>query len=180
MWFLVCGGFTEPLVLPPKSGYVSGYGPRIGPRKSGYGSWTVPGRPTMLTDSQCRSAKSKDRPYKLTDGNGLYLEVKPNGVKAWRYRFKLTKGGETKENLFAIGDYSPAPPSESSSSREPTPPTIANSAASSASRRPPPPLRRSPANGWPCATGRKSPRRGAWTCCSGSSSRRSAYCRPSR
>lgn len=46
----------------------------------------------MLTDSQCRNAKCKDKPYKLTDANGLYLEIKPNGVKAWRYRFKLTKG----------------------------------------------------------------------------------------
>ncbi|GMV56793.1 MAG: hypothetical protein AMXMBFR6_25980 [Betaproteobacteria bacterium] len=66
----------------------------------------------MLTDSQCRSAKCKDKPYKLTDANGLYREVMPNGVKAWRYRFKLTKAGETKENLFAIGDYASAPPGE--------------------------------------------------------------------
>ncbi len=27
----------------------------------------------MLTDSQCRTAKCKDKPYKLTDGKGLYL-----------------------------------------------------------------------------------------------------------
>ena len=43
----------------------------------------------MLTDTQCRNAKPKDKPYKLADGKGLYLEVKPNGVKAWRYRFEL-------------------------------------------------------------------------------------------
>lgn len=66
----------------------------------------------MLTDSQCRSAKCKDKPYKLTDANGLYLEVKPNGVKAWRYRFKLTTAGETKESAFAIGDYASAPAGE--------------------------------------------------------------------
>src|SRR5574338_563838 len=66
----------------------------------------------MLTDSQCRSAKCKDKPYKLTDTNGLYLEVKPNGVKAWRYRFKLTTAGETKESAFAIGDYASAPAGE--------------------------------------------------------------------
>lgn len=63
----------------------------------------------MLTDSQCRSAKCKDKSYKLTDANGLYLEVKPNGVKAWRYRFKLTTAGETKESAFAIGEYASAP-----------------------------------------------------------------------
>jgi hypothetical protein len=38
----------------------------------------------MLTDTQCRTAKPKDKPYKLSDGKGLYLEIKPNGVKAWR------------------------------------------------------------------------------------------------
>jgi len=36
----------------------------------------------MLTDSQCRAARCKEEPYKLTDANGLYLEVKPNGVNA--------------------------------------------------------------------------------------------------
>lgn len=66
----------------------------------------------MLTDSQCRTAKCKDKPYKLTDAKGLYLEIKPNGVKAWRYRFKLTKSGKTTESIFAIGEYSYAPPGE--------------------------------------------------------------------
>jgi integrase len=59
----------------------------------------------MLTATECRNAKSKDRPYKLTDIKGLYLEVKPNGVKAWRYRFELVQDGERKESVFAIGDY---------------------------------------------------------------------------
>ena len=55
----------------------------------------------MLNDIQCRNAKPQAKPFKLTDGKGLYLEVKPNGVKAWRYRFKLLG----KESVFAIGDY---------------------------------------------------------------------------
>lgn len=55
----------------------------------------------MLTDTQIRNAKPKEKPYKLTDSNGLYLEVRPNGSKLWRYRYRI--GG--KENLFAIGDY---------------------------------------------------------------------------
>lgn len=59
----------------------------------------------MLNDTQCRNAKPKDKPYKLTDGNGLVLEVKPNGMKAWRYRFELAG----KESMFAIGDYAPHP-----------------------------------------------------------------------
>lgn len=55
----------------------------------------------MLNDIQCRNAKPQANVHKLTDGKGLYLEVKPSGVKAWRYRFKLSG----KESVFAIGDY---------------------------------------------------------------------------
>lgn len=66
----------------------------------------------MLTDTQCRTAKPKDKPYKLPDGKGLYLEIKPNGVKAWRYRFELRQGDVAKESIFAIGDYAIAPSGE--------------------------------------------------------------------
>ena len=66
----------------------------------------------MLTDTQCRTAKPKDKPYKLSDGKGLYLEIKPNGVKAWRYRFELREGDVAKESIFAIGDYAVAPSGE--------------------------------------------------------------------
>jgi integrase len=66
----------------------------------------------VLTDTQCRNAKPKDKPYKLVDGKGLYLEVKPNGVKAWRYRFELREGTVVKESLFAVGDYVVAPRGE--------------------------------------------------------------------
>lgn len=59
----------------------------------------------MLTETQCRNAKPKDKPYRLPDGKGLYLEVKPNGTKAWRYRFELFHGGKPKESMFAIGEY---------------------------------------------------------------------------
>lgn len=71
----------------------------------------------MLTDTQCRTAKpkdkDKDKPYKLTDGKGLHLEVKTNGSKAWRYRFELRTGETIKESTFAIGDYAIAPRGES-------------------------------------------------------------------
>ena len=66
----------------------------------------------MLNDTQCRQAKPKDKPYKLKDSNGLYLEIKPNGVKAWRYRFELREDGKIKESVFAIGDYANAPSGE--------------------------------------------------------------------
>jgi integrase len=66
----------------------------------------------MLTDIQCRAAKPTDKPYKLSDGKGLYLEIKPNGVKAWRYRFELREGEKKKESVFAIGEYVIAPRGE--------------------------------------------------------------------
>ena len=59
----------------------------------------------MLTDTQCRAAGPREMAYKLAHGGGLVLEVKPNGVRAWRHRFKLTTNGRTKESMFAIGDY---------------------------------------------------------------------------
>lgn len=55
----------------------------------------------MLTDMHCRTAKPRERLYRLNDRDGLYLEVKPNGVKAFRYRFKL--GG--KESMMALGHH---------------------------------------------------------------------------
>ena len=55
----------------------------------------------MLTDIKIRQTKPADKPQKLTDSNGLYLLINPNGSKLWRYRFRL--GG--KETVFAIGAY---------------------------------------------------------------------------
>lgn len=34
------------------------------------------------------NAKPKDRDYKLSDGEGLYLLVKPNGRKLWRLNYR--------------------------------------------------------------------------------------------
>lgn len=55
----------------------------------------------MLTDTQIRKAKPAEKPYKLTDSNGLYIVINPNGSKLWRYRFRL----DGKESVFAIGAY---------------------------------------------------------------------------
>lgn len=63
----------------------------------------------MLTDTEIRNAKTSDKPLKLKDSNGLYLEVRPNGSKLWRYRYKING----KENLFAVGDYCQPPSGES-------------------------------------------------------------------
>lgn len=55
-----------------------------------------------LTDTKVRQAKAADKPYKLIDGNGLFLEVRTTGAKFWRYRYELPPG---KESKFTIGEY---------------------------------------------------------------------------
>ena len=63
----------------------------------------------MLTDTGIRGAKGGAKPYKLTDGKGLYLLVSPGGSKLWRYRFEIAGA----ESVFGIGEYCPPPPKES-------------------------------------------------------------------
>ncbi|MBP0608891.1 MULTISPECIES: Arm DNA-binding domain-containing protein [Burkholderia] len=45
-----------------------------------------------LTDVKLRQAKAGDKPIKLTDGNGLYLSVKPSGPWLWRYNYRIAGG----------------------------------------------------------------------------------------
>ncbi|WP_036992210.1 tyrosine-type recombinase/integrase [Metapseudomonas furukawaii] len=54
-----------------------------------------------LTDVQVRQAKPGDKPRKLTDERGLFVEIRPTGGKYWRYRYKI----DGKENVFALGEY---------------------------------------------------------------------------
>ena len=54
-----------------------------------------------LTDTGLRSAKPRAESYKMFDGGGLFMLVKPNGSMLWRYKFKL--GG--KEKLLTLGQY---------------------------------------------------------------------------
>jgi len=67
----------------------------------------------MLTDTAIRTAKPGTKPYKLVDGKGLYVDVRPSGSKTFRYRFKLRVGGLEKESIHTIGDYCTPPPGES-------------------------------------------------------------------
>lgn len=54
-----------------------------------------------LSDTACRNAKPKTRPYKISDGHGLYLEIAPSGSKWWRLKYRF--GG--KENRISLGVY---------------------------------------------------------------------------
>ena len=55
----------------------------------------------MLTDTQVRVAKKKDKGYKLTDAGGLHLFVSPAGGKLWRMRYEF----DGKEKLLSLGKY---------------------------------------------------------------------------
>lgn len=52
-----------------------------------------------LTHKACEKAEAKDKPYKMTDGAGLYLEVMPNESKYWRFRYRWLG----KEKRLALG-----------------------------------------------------------------------------
>lgn len=52
-----------------------------------------------LTDITVKSAKPREKDYKLTDERGLYLHVKVNGSKLWRFKFRF----DGKEKLMALG-----------------------------------------------------------------------------
>ena len=54
-----------------------------------------------LTIPQIKNAKPRDRQYKITDGEGLFLLIHPNGSKYWRYKYRFAG----KEKLLAIGVY---------------------------------------------------------------------------
>lgn len=54
-----------------------------------------------LSDTKIRGARPKDRPYKLFDGDGLFLIVHPNGGRWWRQRYYL----DGKEQLLSLGTY---------------------------------------------------------------------------
>jgi len=55
-----------------------------------------------LTDIQVKNAKPKEKPFKLADGGGLYLEVTPIGSKLWRMKFKQAN---SKEGRLSFGAY---------------------------------------------------------------------------
>lgn len=56
---------------------------------------------TPLSDRKIKLAKPREKIYRLSDGNGLVLEIKPNGSKVWRVRYTLNKKAKT----YTIGDY---------------------------------------------------------------------------
>ena len=54
-----------------------------------------------LTDTAIRKAKPTEKPRKLYDSRGLYLEIAPRGTKAWRFKYRFAE----KEKRISMGIY---------------------------------------------------------------------------
>ncbi len=57
--------------------------------------------PQCLSDAKVRNAKARARPYKVSDGEGLFLLVNPTGSKYWRLKYFFAG----KERMLALGVY---------------------------------------------------------------------------
>jgi hypothetical protein len=41
-----------------------------------------------LSDTAVKKAKPEAKAYRMADGDGMYLEVAPNGSKYWRLKYR--------------------------------------------------------------------------------------------
>lgn len=55
----------------------------------------------MLTRAQIEAVRPREKPVKLFDGRGLYLEVAPSGGRWWRFKYRLAG----KERRVSLGVY---------------------------------------------------------------------------
>ncbi len=55
----------------------------------------------MLSDSQVKALKPKEKRYSLADGEGLSVDVFPTGKKKWIISYRVN-GKQTRKNL---GEY---------------------------------------------------------------------------
>lgn len=56
-----------------------------------------------LTEKGIQNSQPRSKAYKLYDGNGLLLRVKPNGTKIWEFKYRYFKGGKKVEKMLSIG-----------------------------------------------------------------------------
>ncbi|MFZ1662891.1 MAG: integrase arm-type DNA-binding domain-containing protein [Paracoccaceae bacterium] len=54
-----------------------------------------------LSDAAIRNLKPREKPYKVSDFDGLFLLVKPTGSRLWHFKYRL----DGKEKLLSIGPY---------------------------------------------------------------------------
>jgi len=54
-----------------------------------------------LSHAKVKNAKPADKPYKLTDGGGLYLYITKTGAKSWRFSYRFSG----KQKTLTLGLY---------------------------------------------------------------------------
>ena len=54
-----------------------------------------------LTDTQLRNLKPLEKPYKISDGNGLHIYVAKTGSKLWRLAYRF----DGKAKTLSFGKY---------------------------------------------------------------------------
>lgn len=75
-----------------------------------------------LTDTTCKNAKPKDKPFKIADEKGMYLLIHTNGSKYFRLKYRF--GG--KEKTLALGVYPDTSLKEAREKRDAAKKQIAN------------------------------------------------------
>jgi len=61
----------------------------------------MPKRIAPLSEIRVRTAKPKDKEYKIFDGGGLFVMVTPSGGKLWHFKYRFDK----KEKKLTFGPY---------------------------------------------------------------------------
>ncbi|MCY1295058.1 Prophage integrase IntA [compost metagenome] len=61
----------------------------------------LPGNAVPLTDSAVRTAKPREKLYRLSDTQGLCLEITTTGSKLWRFRYRFAG----KPKMISLGAY---------------------------------------------------------------------------
>ena len=54
-----------------------------------------------LTNTEIRNLKPAEKPYKISDGGGLHIQVQPNGSKLWRLSYRV----RGQQKLISFGPY---------------------------------------------------------------------------
>ena len=84
--------------------------------------WTEKATKMKLNDQICKNAKPKEKPYKISDGGGLYLEITPKGSKLWRLKYRFLN----KQKKLSIGIYPTITLAEARNQREEAKRLLAN------------------------------------------------------
>ena len=62
----------------------------------------MPKIPTPLTDTKIKKSRLKDKNYSLSDGKGLHLLIKTNGIKQWEFVYTSPTKHKRRKTSFEV------------------------------------------------------------------------------